>query len=51
MGVHEAAAEFGSTASTLYRRLNDGFVAGEQITPTLLLTSILDLSEPCRNPP
>jgi len=33
MGVHEAAAELGITASTLYRWLNDGFVPGEQITP------------------
>ena len=33
MSVHQAAAELGITASTLYRWLNDGFVPGEQITP------------------
>jgi predicted DNA-binding transcriptional regulator AlpA len=33
MSVHQAAAELGITASTLYRWLNDGYVAGEQITP------------------
>ena len=33
MSVHQAAAELGTTASTLYRWLNDGFVPGEQITP------------------
>ena len=32
MSVHQAAAELGITASTLYRWL-DGFVPGEQITP------------------
>ncbi|HUL26825.1 MAG TPA: recombinase family protein, partial [Streptosporangiaceae bacterium] len=32
MSVHQAAAELGITASTLYRWLNDGFVPGEQIT-------------------
>ena len=31
--VHQAAAELGITASTLYRWLNDGIVPGEQITP------------------
>jgi len=33
MSVHQAAAELGITASTLYRWLNDGYVPGEQITP------------------
>jgi DNA invertase Pin-like site-specific DNA recombinase len=33
MSVHQAAAELGITASTLYRWLNDGFVPGEQVTP------------------
>jgi predicted DNA-binding transcriptional regulator AlpA len=33
MGVYQAAADPGITASTLYRWLNDGFVPGEQITP------------------
>jgi len=33
MNVHQAAAELGITASTLYRWLNDGVVPGEQITP------------------
>ena len=33
MSVHQAAAELGITASTLYRWLNDGFVPAEQITP------------------
>ena len=33
MSVHQAAAELGITASTLYRWLNDGFIPGEQITP------------------
>ncbi len=33
MSVHQAAAELGITASTLYRWLNDGIVPGEQITP------------------
>ena len=33
MSVHQAAAELGITASTLYRWLNGGFVPGEQITP------------------
>ena len=33
MSVHQAAAELGITASTLYRWVNDGFVPGEQITP------------------
>jgi excisionase family DNA binding protein len=33
MSVHQAAAQLGITASTLYRWLNDGFVPGEQITP------------------
>ena len=33
MSVHQAAAELGITASTLYRWLNDGFVPGEQSTP------------------
>ena len=33
MSVHQAAAELGITASTLYRWLNHGFVRGEQITP------------------
>ena len=33
MSVHQAAAELGITASTLYRWFNDGFVPGEQITP------------------
>ena len=32
MSVHQAAAELGITASTLYRWLNDGYVPGEQIT-------------------
>ncbi len=31
--MHQAAAELGITASTLYRWLDDGFVPGEQITP------------------
>ena len=55
MSVHQAAAEPGITASTLYRWLNDGFVPGEQITPgapwRIRLTESIRISSPTMPPP
>jgi len=31
--VRQAARELGLAASTIHRWLNDGFIAGEQLTP------------------
>jgi transposase len=33
MSVRQAARELGLAASTIHRWLNDGFIAGEQLTP------------------
>ena len=53
--MHQAAAELGITASTLFRWLNDGFVPGEQITPgapwRIRLTESIRISSPTTPPP
>ena len=64
LSIQQAAKTLGITASTLHRWINDGFIAGEQVTPGLLgafastmrcvaasLKTLRRATSPCWRPP